>query len=840
MENNIIRFNSYKLERGGLLYDMYDQFNARVGDQGTPLVMQWTQGLADTLIDLQAKKLHFYAAGQVGQYLEKLKDGTGYQMSADASQVEYEDRNAAGTMDHGITKVKLPKQFFPQEGIFYGYFGLKDDQGNTYTSVNVWFRVLGGVPIMGAAIPYFSTRFDELMETCKGRFSDNLIKWQQEMDDKKSHFDQLTQQALQAIRDNYYQDVRSSQDAQQHARQSLEDLADTATSIKADLVANSVATKQDFDKLSQEIVDKLSQMKLTPQAFANLDDLKKKNPNGNDGLNVTVDDGHVYIYYNGDWKDCGQFQAAGLQEAFKTDFNNFKNAVIVAMYQYQLDISQQIEDFEQTIGETIQSRAGAFHLKPIYLLDQNGDQILDQFYRNLQVEQLLPVTDYVGDQGGLPADSSIVGQTFLTNINRYGIMILYLDAHGIPNLTKKGGKITNVAFHISNRKGDLPENGVLDYIKVQGASSAFFDKKNYTIHFKERHTVKNGWARNKKYVLKGDWNDFSHLRNIGSAKLWANIRKSAIKADDVLMINDNDLLVDNDGNAIAGETDDQLGIGQGYGAIDGFPCLLVINGTYWGLYNFNLPKDAVMARMNGDGKEAIVSASDWAPETLFKAPIAIKDDGTPDYKGFEVEYVANEDDQNWIGTSLNTLINAVDADYDTDQAWIDEVSKYLDIGSAIDHFILTVLTDDQDGTSKNYLLQTWDGKKWYFASYDMDSTFGQHVADGKSLEAPNRSGHINFDNYNNKLMWLIAKRCKQQLYDRYRQLRSGVLSEISVNQTLENYAMQIPKDAYEYESKRWPSTPGTSVKTLYQLENWYRLSSNLIDKKVEELSGQQN
>lgn len=835
MQTNLIKFNTYKLERGGLLVPMYDQFNARVGDQGTPLVIQWTQGTTDTPVDLQKNKLHFYATGQVGKYLEKLDDGTGYKMSADASGVEYDDKDSAGTQANGITVAKLPKQFFPQEGIFYGYFGLKDDQGNTYTSVNVWFRVLGGVPIMGAAIPYFSTRFDELMETCKGRFSDNLIKWQQEMDDKKSHFDQLTQQALQAIRDNYYQDVRSSQDAQQHARQSLEDLADTATSIKADLVANSVATKQDFDKLSQEIVDKLSKMKLTPTAYASLDDLKNRNPNGNDGLNVTVDDGHVYIYSNGNWKDCGQFQNAALQDTFKTDFNNFRNSVIVAMYQYQLNMSKQLDDFKQQTGETVQSRSGAFHLKGIDLLDQNGNQILDQIGRKIQVEQLLPITDYCGDQAGLPADSSIVGQTFLSNINRYGTMVIYLDNLDLPNLKKEDGKLKNIPFHIANPKGDLPENGVLDAIKVQGASSAFFDKKNYTIHFKERHTV-NGWARNKKFVLKGDWNDFSHLRNVGSAKLWANIRKSAIKADDVLMINDNDLLVDNDGNAIAGETDDQLGIGQGYGAIDGFPCLLVINGTYWGLYNFNLPKDAVMARMNGDGKEAIVSASDWAPETLFKAPIAIKDDGTPDYKGFEVEYVADESNQSWIGTSLNTLINAVDADYDTDQAWIDEVSKYLDFGSAIDHFILTVLTDDQDGTSKNYLLQTWDGKKWYFASYDMDSTFGQHVADGRKLEAPNREGHISFDNYNNKLMWLIAQRCKKQLYDRYHQLRLGVLSEINVNETLENYAMQIPKDAYEYESKRWPSTPGTSVKTLYQLENWYRLSSNFIDEKAEKLT----
>ena len=184
MQTNLIKFNTYKLERGGLLVPMYDQFNARVGDQGTPLVIQWTQGTTDTPVDLQKNKLHFYATGQVGKYLEKLDDGTGYKMSADASSVEYDDKDSAGTQANGITVAKLPKQFFPQEGIFYGYFGLKDDTGNVYSSINVWFRVLGGVPIMGAAIPYFSTRFDELMETCKGRIEDVLAQLRQEYQDE--------------------------------------------------------------------------------------------------------------------------------------------------------------------------------------------------------------------------------------------------------------------------------------------------------------------------------------------------------------------------------------------------------------------------------------------------------------------------------------------------------------------------------------------------------------------------------------------------------------------------------------------------------------------------------
>ena len=294
MENNIIRFNSYKLERGGLLYDMYDQFNARVGDQGTPLVMQWTQGLADTLIDLQAKKLHFYAAGQVGQYLEKLKDGTGYQMSADASQVEYEDRNAAGTMDHGITKVKLPKQFFPQEGIFYGYFGLKDDQGNTYTSVNVWFRVLGGVPIMGAAIPYFSTRFDELMETCQGRIEDVLIQLQKEIQEK-------IQSAENAIDDNIA---------------SLKKLASAVGAIQAQIDAGNVVTlvqhNRDIKSVSNMITEKLAQMSMIPEAFENLDSLKQTYPSGKTGIMITIDTGHKWIWFNNQWNDCGVYQSSAI------------------------------------------------------------------------------------------------------------------------------------------------------------------------------------------------------------------------------------------------------------------------------------------------------------------------------------------------------------------------------------------------------------------------------------------------------------------------------------------------------------------------------------------------
>lgn len=303
MESDIIKFNTYKLERGGLLYDMYDQFNARVGDQGTPLVIQWTQGTTDTPVDLQKNQLHFYAIGQVGKYLKKLDDGTGYQMSADASQVEFEDRNAAGTMGHGITKVKLPKQFFPQEGIFYGYFGLKDASGNAYSSINVWFRVLGGVPIMGAAIPYFSTQFDELIEKFKGDTSD----------------------ALHELREKYQAEVKSNEDMSAETRAALSKLADSVGAIQAQIDAGNVVTRKDFvqnidkvngslDEVSKEIANRLAKMDNGVHAFATAQAIKDKYPTGADGIFVAVDTGHQWYWIDGAWVDAGVYQSEGNME----------------------------------------------------------------------------------------------------------------------------------------------------------------------------------------------------------------------------------------------------------------------------------------------------------------------------------------------------------------------------------------------------------------------------------------------------------------------------------------------------------------------------------------------
>ena len=224
--SNLITFNTYKFERGGLLVDMFNQFNARVGDQGTELAIQWETSKTETKINLKERGLHFFGTGSVGQYLEKLEDGTGFKMSADASTVEWEDKDEAGSLDDGITVVKLPKQFFPQKGIFFGYFGLKDRQGNIFTSVNVWFRVLGGVPTMGAAIPYFVTEFDEVLERCNGKIVD----------------------ALAELREKYQAEVKKNEDMSAETRASLSKLADDVGHVQSLINAGDVVALSEYKK----------------------------------------------------------------------------------------------------------------------------------------------------------------------------------------------------------------------------------------------------------------------------------------------------------------------------------------------------------------------------------------------------------------------------------------------------------------------------------------------------------------------------------------------------------------------------------------------------------------
>lgn len=208
----------------GTVVDLSDKFNARVGDSMTPFNLFVTEGGKPKALN----GLHPELEAAVGD--GELKDGKAV-MSDNANGIHWVG-NADNVTGYNRLTLTFPAEVFPQSGFCYGHLILANDAGVRESSVDIWFKVLDGLAIMGLAADYY----------------DSAIEFE-----------------LKKLKE-----------------------------------ANSQAEQR------------LSEMKATPEGFANLDDLKSKYPVGNSNLNITVDDGHLWIWLNGGWRDCGQYQTAGM------------------------------------------------------------------------------------------------------------------------------------------------------------------------------------------------------------------------------------------------------------------------------------------------------------------------------------------------------------------------------------------------------------------------------------------------------------------------------------------------------------------------------------------------
>lgn len=332
--------------------------------------------------------------------------------------------------------------------------------------------------------------------------------------------------------------------------------------------------------------------------------------------------------------------------------------------------------------------------------------------------------------------------------------------------------------------------------KWQGSSSLAYPKKNFTIKFDTAFEAKEGWGEQKKYCLKANYIDASHARNIICATLWGEMVKSRDGVDSRLTALPNG------------------------GAIDGFPVLVFINNEYQGLYTWNIPKDGWMFGMGDGTNEAVICAETHTDATRFKAEALV--DGTD----FEMEYVTDEDNTDWVTTSVNALIGACIADSPD----MDTIGQYVDIQSAIDYCIFTCFVQGTDIYSKNYLLATYDGTKWFFSAYDLDTTFGNHWT-GKSYGNYKTLSFANLG-ANHKLMGLILTNNKDELVARYKELRAGTLSEGNLLYLLTNFVCPIPQAAYAAESMIWPQIPGTASNNISQIMNHMRLRLNWLDAEI--------
>ncbi|PWF24335.1 hypothetical protein DF212_00265 [Lactobacillus johnsonii] len=255
----------------------------RVNDNGKKVPVKWyDQGRV-----MNVNGLTPFIQGMVGHFTTDENDEL--IPSSDVVSRDWQGSTADVT-DGGLAFYTLEDQFFCQEGQFKGVFGLRDSNGNVYTSVNIIFEILGNDLRIGETTKYYSSELEKM----------------------KSKFANDTRQAVKQFQDKYDQEVDAHSQALIQDTASLRDLAVTSQKIKAQLDAGNFATTGELVQISNQIRNSLAKMRTTPEVFANLKQLQDRHPDGKDGIFVVADTGHMYIWANESWVDSGPYQSAGL------------------------------------------------------------------------------------------------------------------------------------------------------------------------------------------------------------------------------------------------------------------------------------------------------------------------------------------------------------------------------------------------------------------------------------------------------------------------------------------------------------------------------------------------
>lgn len=348
-------------------------------------------------------------------------------------------------------------------------------------------------------------------------------------------------------------------------------------------------------------------------------------------------------------------------------------------------------------------------------------------------------------------------------------------------------------------------------IKCQGTSSMAYDKKNFSIKTYEDEALENklkldfkGWGKQYKFVLKANYIDISHARNVVSAKLWTECVKSRSNFD---------------------ELPQELKEAPGLGSIDGFFIKVYHDGVYQGRYTFNIPKDPWMTNMDEDNEQHCLLCSENYVSGCFRAPALIDETDWTD----EIHKVVPES----IKTRWNEVINFVMNS--SDEEFRNNLGNYFDIESLIDYYCFQDLICGLDSMGKNQIYITYDGIKWYATSYDMDSTWGLYW-DGQRLVNVAYRMQKDFETGVNGTSNLLYDKLErlfiQEIYNRYQVLRQGPMSLTNVVDAFENFTNICTPELVAEDFDVYPNIPGKEFNNVKQIRKFAVDRFNYCDDRI--------
>ena len=282
----------------------------------------------------------------------------------------------------------------------------------------------------------------------------------------------------------------------------------------------------------------------------------------------------------------------------------------------------------------------------------------------------------------------------------------------------------------------------------------------------------------------------------------------------------------------------------------GFPCLVFLNGNFYGIFawqlkkhrdNYHMDKSEVK-HVHLDGqidKTTLLGGSvDWTafevrnPKSLISYdgtnydgdnPTELIDSSSPNYNSSNAKHVKTAQVKSEI-EALSSVCESLETACDTYGVDSSEVKSILeehfDVDNLIDYIIFTDIIWDQDSYAKNWQWTTYDGVKWFLNPYDLDASFG-NSPNGQYIHLAEEGYHARAFPTKNEPNYYIVNRSdfSEQLKQRYAYLRTNkIISPDVVIGIAEKYINAIGSDNYKKEWVKWPDCMANNDSVINQ--NW--------------------
>ena len=453
--------------------------------------------------------------------------------------------------------------------------------------------------------------------------------------------------------------------------------------------------------------------------------------------------------------------------------------------------------------------------------------------------------------------------------------LAFVNITNIDSMPTSKGQDMHAIFEFWDMQGNYFKKKVI--LNAQGNSSIGMPKKNFACDFcnddwkgDDTFKIKFGnWVSQDSFHFKAFYADFfkgvsmvgyklfneiESTRSFNANRIW---KRALLPSADIIgfgtkgmeSISDVNILLDNGARCYP----------------DGFPCIVHLNGSFYGVFSWALKKhrDNYMQNKskpeniqldgdiydtfsyNGNIDWDVVNGNKEASNTNmdgveFRNPKSLicfdgsKYDGDTNRK----ELIDSSSDSYDSGNKNHVISSKVKAYYSTLTTYIPTLKKmeeqseetsvikskiqsFFDVDSLIDYLIFSDVVTNTDGFRKNWQWVTYTGIKWAVCPYDLDGIFGWNGW-GEQSPAMSRLG----DDLQLPTGWVI-KYFEKELCDRYRELRANILTTKNILTIFSDWCLRIGASNYDKDLSKWPQTPELyspfkekHIDNIYRVENW--------------------